>query len=332
MVVGKPEKGCVIDHKNNNGLDNRLCNLRNCTLSQNAQNVPKVSSKTSKYKGVSWDTKHNRWTVYLAGKYVGVFHDEMIAAAAYNYVSRMKYGDDAYQNIVDITYTPKDKRVLPQGVRIINNSYHAKIKIQGKVYTIGKYSTQEEAAKAYEDFKVNNAQQEVIVHKKPITHNQNQIPMIEVKHNNTVIECLVDDDDWETLSKYTWCCNKGYIRTKIDGKHVYMHRLITSAPSDKIVDHINGIRHDNRRSNIRVTTHSVNNHNRNKKGLRIVNGKWTGEIVKDGVRYYLPCFVNYDEAVDCYNSKVKDLYGNDARLIGDNNVSSEASEVVDTEA
>lgn len=315
MVLGKPEKGYVVDHKNNNGLDNRLCNLRKCTPSQNAQNVPKVSSKTSSsYKGVSWETKHKRWVVYLAGKYVGVFHDEKIAAAAYNYASRLKYGDDAYQNDVDVTYIPKEKQVLPKGVRLISNSYHAKIKIQGKVHTIGKYSTPEEAAEAYKEFKVKNASQKVIVENKPITRNHSQIATIEVKYNNNVIECLVDDDDWDLLSKYKWYCDQGYIRSKINGKTVYMHRLITNAPNDKVVDHINGIRHDNRKNNIRVTTYSVNNHNKNKNPLRKVNRKWRGEIIKDGVRYNLSS-ENYDDAVKRYNSKVKELYGDDARLM-----------------
>ena len=40
-----------------------------------------------------------------------------------------------------------------------------------------------------------------------------------------------------------------------------MHRLITNAPSDKEVDHINGDGLDNRRSNLRLTSKADNQRN-----------------------------------------------------------------------
>ena len=88
-----------------------------------------------------------------------------------------------------------------------------------------------------------------------------------------------------------------------------MHRYLLNAQDNQIVDHINGIKHDNRKKNIRITSYSVNNHNRRKKALKLINNKWTGEIVKDGIRYYLPCFETLNEAVQCYNAKAIALYG-----------------------
>ena len=43
-----------VDHINHDTLDNRRCNIRLCTRSQNMQNQRKSSGKSSKYKGVSW--------------------------------------------------------------------------------------------------------------------------------------------------------------------------------------------------------------------------------------------------------------------------------------
>lgn len=50
--------GNEVDHINGNTLDNRRCNLRLATKSQNAMNVKrKKIDCTSKYKGVHWSTK-----------------------------------------------------------------------------------------------------------------------------------------------------------------------------------------------------------------------------------------------------------------------------------
>src|ERR1039458_4438146 len=68
IYVNDPRKGLLhrvllgaghgdeIDHRNLNGLDNRRCNLRFATRSQNCANRPKRSlPTTSLFKGVSWD-------------------------------------------------------------------------------------------------------------------------------------------------------------------------------------------------------------------------------------------------------------------------------------
>ena len=41
FIIGKAKKGYVIDHKNNNGLDNQRCNLRFISYSANSQNKKK---------------------------------------------------------------------------------------------------------------------------------------------------------------------------------------------------------------------------------------------------------------------------------------------------
>lgn len=93
-------------------------------------------------------------------------------------------------------------------------------------------------------------------------------------------EGLVDAEDWEWLSKYTWStgaiqkgvpansyARKCYARTHIrkpDGKTsaVSMHRLIMNAPADRQVDHKNGNSLDNRRSNLRLCGARENQANR----------------------------------------------------------------------
>lgn len=65
----------VIDHENNNGLDNRWSNLRDCTSSQNACNRKLQVNNTTGVKGVTIENHKYRARVSLDGvRYtVGLF-------------------------------------------------------------------------------------------------------------------------------------------------------------------------------------------------------------------------------------------------------------------
>jgi hypothetical protein len=52
-----------IDHVNNDGLDNRLCNLREASRSQNQGNAKRRSDNTSGVKNVSWLKRGNCFIV-----------------------------------------------------------------------------------------------------------------------------------------------------------------------------------------------------------------------------------------------------------------------------
>ncbi len=54
-------EGRVIDHRNMDGLDNRVQNLRACTHSQNLCNRGKPRNNTSGHKGVSFDSWSGKW-------------------------------------------------------------------------------------------------------------------------------------------------------------------------------------------------------------------------------------------------------------------------------
>lgn len=82
---------------------------------------------------------------------------------------------------------------------------------------------------------------------------------------------LLDDEDYP-LTKVAWGINSvGYARRTIrvkenGGKHktLLMHRHIMDAKAGEVVDHINGNKLDNRRSNLRLCTQSENLLNRHK--------------------------------------------------------------------
>jgi hypothetical protein len=69
-----------VDHINHDSLDNRACNLRLVTPSENQQNKRKYRNSKSKYKGVSWDENAGKWRARISinGKelYAGIHVEE----------------------------------------------------------------------------------------------------------------------------------------------------------------------------------------------------------------------------------------------------------------
>lgn len=67
-----------IDHINGKRADNRICNLREVTSSQNKANIGLRSDNKSGVRGVSWHKQINMWrvTIRFNGKerLVGLFH------------------------------------------------------------------------------------------------------------------------------------------------------------------------------------------------------------------------------------------------------------------
>ena len=74
----------VVDHIDNNPLNNRLYNLQ---LVTNRENTSKNRNGTSKYTGVCWSKRDNKWRseIRINGKkkHLGRFNCELAAAAAY---------------------------------------------------------------------------------------------------------------------------------------------------------------------------------------------------------------------------------------------------------
>jgi hypothetical protein len=88
------------DHRNGNGLDNRRCNLRAATSSQNNMNRHKIRG-VSKYKGVTQN--RNKWRACLVNHrkkvYLGVFETEIEAAKAYDAKAKELFGEFARLNL-----------------------------------------------------------------------------------------------------------------------------------------------------------------------------------------------------------------------------------------
>lgn len=85
MNAGEKE---LIDHVNQNPLDNRKKNLRFCSRSTNAMNCKIHKHNTSGYKGVSYSKSLNKWRAYIVVNdkqiSLGCYHSKEEAALAYN--------------------------------------------------------------------------------------------------------------------------------------------------------------------------------------------------------------------------------------------------------
>jgi hypothetical protein len=114
---------------------------------------------------------------------------------------------------------------------------------------------------------------------------------------------------------------KGYTRIMVLGKKHHAHRLAWLYVYGKLpelsIDHINGIRTDNRIANLRDVSHSVNmqnrrvgNNGRGALGVRYRTDihKWQADIVAFGKRSYLGCYDTEDAAYQAYLAAKRRLH------------------------
>lgn len=115
----------------------------------------------------------------------------------------------------------------------------------------------------------------------------------------------------------------GYLTIKIDTHHYLSHRLawlyVYGNLNCKYLDHINGIKNDNRISNLRTANSRNNKHNEgirknNTSGYRGVSfskcaGRWTAKITTENGVKHLGCFANAYEASIAYEKEAKIIHG-----------------------
>lgn len=141
------------------------------------------------------------------------------------------------------------------------------------------------------------------------------------------IAILVDDADYEALNQYTWCVDSsnGYaVRAEFRDGHthkIYMHRQIAGlAKGDRRqVDHRDGVRVNNVRSNLRICTLKQNRMNSRRrsdnasgfKGVHLhrQSGKYRASIHVNGKRTYLGLFVTAEAAHLAYCTAAQCMHG-----------------------
>lgn len=125
----------------------------------------------------------------------------------------------------------------------------------------------------------------------------------------TIVRVKVDLDDVDRLRSIPWFYNmqSGYIQTKKLG----LQRFIMSTPKNKITDHINGDKFDNRKSNLRIVTplQSQMNTNRIGVGYRKDTKKYRAYAAQNSKHISLGVYDTYEEACKAREQYEIENYG-----------------------
>ena len=137
---------------------------------------------------------------------------------------------------------------------------------------------------------------------------------------------LVDDEDFEKLSKYRWnfSSSGGYAERRVANKVIRMHTFLIGVPKGMMVDHKNCNGLDNRKKNLRVCSKSQNMMNRgktktNKSGYKgdyfeEFTNRWKAQIKIGNRNTNLGRFDSAKEAAVAYNKACKIYHGEFANL------------------
>lgn len=136
------------------------------------------------------------------------------------------------------------------------------------------------------------------------------------KRDGKTLKTVIDKEDLAGVLKHRWIAKvmdekRKYViaHVKLNGKSttIYLHRLLTDAPSGKVVDHLNQNTLDNRKKNLRVCLTRENLQNRSSKsnvaksGYRGVHWsnasrKWRASVKLNGELITFGLFAEIDKA------------------------------------
>lgn len=122
-------------------------------------------------------------------------------------------------------------------------------------------------------------------------------------------EILVDEKDLEALSLYSWhLTQNGYAIAWVNGERMRMTHFLLGRPSKgMVIDHINGVRLDNRRRNLRVVTVQQNAYNTKAVGVRQRGNSWEANVCVMYRKHFKGGFKTKKEALE-WRQFTKDSY------------------------
>lgn len=161
-----------------------------------------------------------------------------------------------------------------------------------------------------------------------------EIPLSRFGKNKGKFVAIVDDADFEVLSRFHWSVkSNGYTLYAYrvtrpnegrDGISVFMHREIMHADDRQLIDHIDRNGLNNTRANLRCCSPSENSMNRKTRKDNILHlkgvkfnrrsRKWSASIKVNGKVFSLGYFNNPDDAARAYDKAALNMHGEFACL------------------
>lgn len=307
-------EGMLIDHEDGDVLNFTIENLRVVTPSQNNHNKESKGSKDSSYRGVH--KNGNTWASKFGMEHLGNAQTAEDAARIWDsYIIKHVDRNSRHLNF-EYTVEQKDEIVkqpdrqksekkggdLPKGVyhELRKGKDYYKVMVGDKY--MGASFDREEAIKMAEDYRDAEERKKMTEHySRPILRNEKGEAIIPLSGKlGTGKFAIVTDSTWHDLMLSSWHLNKdNYCAGTRDGRqwqlHCYLTRFWVRNQNDAVVDHIKtGFenRLDNRLSNLRLATWSLNNSNciRKKKEqeldtgiIRVGDGSFRVRIKREGV-------------------------------------------------
>ena len=112
---------------------------------------------------------------------------------------------------------------------------------------------------------------------------------------------LVDVDDLPLVKQHKChISSHGYATFNIiDRKKIYLHRRLAKATKGFVVDHVNRNKLDNRKSNLRLTTHTENVRNTDRKGYHYSkkDKKWVVQVTVGSFVFSSAWYENEEQAI-----------------------------------
>lgn len=114
----------MFDHKDRDTLNNQKYNLRPTDYSLNAANRTKIKGTSSKYRGVTWHKRDNKWqaSIQINGRsrHLGYFTYEINAAKSYDKAAKRLFGEFANLNFQPFSSQTEVKPLVSHDSTITN--------------------------------------------------------------------------------------------------------------------------------------------------------------------------------------------------------------------